>query len=100
MSTRRFLPALMALVLAALACSVNITDTPAPGIAPATAAPAATEAATPTEEIPPTTAAAALTLDQLKNADVQITGVAGTDSPQTVLLTDGKFERGTDPGDV
>lgn len=93
MPSRRFLPAILVLALASFACSVNITDTPAPQPATETAP----NAVLPTP-VPPTLppAAAALTLEQLKNAEVQITGVSDTNKTRTIKLTDGKFQSASD----
>ncbi len=88
MPTRRFICALMVLVLASTACSLNLSDTPAP----ATQAPGSTDvASTPQTSVPE------LTLEQLKNAEVEIVGVSGTAAIRKIKLTDGKFQSGSDP---
>src|ERR1700754_3864228 len=45
----------------------------------------------------PVPAASALTLEQLKNAEIKITGVMGDGPTRTVRLIDGKFESNADP---
>jgi hypothetical protein len=90
MFTRRILIPLFTLVLASVACSVGTTPaTPttiaSPEVVPATAIPA-----TDTPTVP------ALTLEQLKNAEVKITGVSGTEPTRTVKLIDGRFESNSD----
>ena len=100
MSTRRIACALIVLMLASLACSVNLTDTPVPA---ATQAPGSTEVAATAIPLTPTvtaTTAPALTLDLLKNTEVQIVGNgAGPDTGtvRIIKLTDGHFQKGNDP---
>jgi len=107
---RLLLPSL-ALILALAACAAPATPTslphqPAPATQtpilataiPPTAAPA-TETSVPTTVIPTTDAPAvsSLTLEQLQNAEVKITGSLGTAPERTVQLTGGGFESGNDP---
>ena len=105
-TTYRILCAILALGLASFACSVNLTDTPASP----TQAPGSTDAApilASATPMPPTvaptiasTTTPALTLEQLKNSEVQITGtssVAGAPQIRIVKLTDGVFQQGSDP---
>ena len=87
-STRRFLSALLVLVLASIACSADLAGTPTP-------APVLTDTPAPTTAAP--TAVPALSLDQLKNAQVQITGVTDSSKTRTVQLTNGAFLSGSDP---
>jgi hypothetical protein len=101
MLIRRFLSALLVLALASIACSVNVsTDDPTPvPTAATTAAPLpgeATPSPVPATETPPTPAppAADLTLEQLRNAEVEI---SATDDHRMVQLADGRFEQGSDP---
>jgi hypothetical protein len=102
--TRRFLSAFLVLALASVACSVSLdlTGTPAPA-QPATDTPASvpTDEAAPTPEpvatdIPPTPVPA-LAIEQLRNAEVKIAGIADAESMRTIQLTDGRFESGSDP---
>lgn len=84
MLPRRILISLLAFVLASTACRAVTTPTPQP-------VPSEPPTATDTP-IP-----ALLTLEQLKNAEVKISGVSGTGVSQTVKLTDGIFQSGSDP---
>src|SRR5258706_694805 len=89
MPNRRFMSAFMVLVLASVACSVNLSDTPAPGFSDSTSTPALQVELSPT-------VAPVLTLEQLKNAEVEIVGVSGTAATRKIKLTDGRFQAGSD----
>ena len=87
MSTPRLFLVFLALILAS--CSAPFVGTnPAPQPAPVTE--------TPVPTAQPPTALPALTLEQLKNAEVKITGTTGAQM-RTVKLTDGEFISGNDP---
>lgn len=93
MFTPRLLLPFLALILASAACSFLTGPEPTPQPAPVT------EVFVLPTAIPPTDVPAipaALTLEQLKNAEVKITGVSGTEPTRTVKLTDGAFESNSD----
>jgi hypothetical protein len=85
MMTHRFIAAFLALVLASVACSTELGTPPA--AVPTAAAATATSIA-----VPP------LTLDQLKNAEIQITGISddANGKTRTVQLVDGQYISGND----
>lgn len=90
---RLFLP-FLALILALASCSAPLAETQSPPQpAPVTETPVSATAAPPTD----TPIASALTIEQLKNAEVNITGVLDTAATRTVRLTDGAFEASSDP---
>lgn len=104
MTTRRILFPLLALILTSAACNISgagtsPTSQPDPAIEtpiPATAIPTLLPDLVTKTPIAASTDIAALTLDQLKNADVNIIGVSGTSAARTVRLTNGKFESNSD----
>ncbi|MGC1376884.1 MAG: Gmad2 immunoglobulin-like domain-containing protein [Anaerolineales bacterium] len=90
MLTRRLLLPFLAFVLASCSAPLSSTE-PAPQPAPVTATPLTILAT----DTPPTPA---LTLELLKNAEVNVAGVSasGADVTRTVKLTDGAFTSGSD----
>ncbi len=87
MLTRRLLLPFLALILASAACSslAGTQPTPQPDSVISSPVPA-----TDTPVIP------ALTFEQLRNAEVKITGVLGADTTRAVKLIDGVFESNSD----
>ena len=103
------------LLLASLACSITIdpfgvgpipatipagppSSTPAaipPTISPATLTPTGVPATATSTAVPPTSVPT-LTVDQLKNATIQITGISDTNKTRTIQLSDGQFVSGPD----
>ena len=111
MKTQRLLIPFLVLILAAAACSLPVadsvpfTETPPPvQSAPDTEIPIPLAATDTPILLPPTdtplplpaTDIPALTLDQLKNAEVNITGVTGNSAATTVKLVNGKYESKSD----
>jgi hypothetical protein len=100
MTTRRLLP-LFIIILAMAACNMP-TDISQPTDVPVQDSPTTVIIIDPTDEPPlatvtPIPSTAALTQEQLQNAEVKITGVLGESPNRVVKLTNGSFESGEDP---
>lgn len=94
MLTLRLLLPFLALLLALTSCAAPSAGTqspPQPAPVTETSVPATAALAT---DLPVTSA---LSIEQLKNAEVKITGVLGTEPTRTIRLTDGAFEASSDP---